>query len=123
MHCMRRKTLYKRQIKQILDLIKMVSKIVKVNKVSDRRLILAICDSDLVGKKFDDGKLQLDLTGEFYQGEEMDDEKIMCLLPKTYILNLVGKESVDFGVKHELVENKNIKKVKNIPHAQVMLLM
>ena len=48
--------------------------IVKKHVTQDRRLLLAICDSSLKGKKFVVGEKQLDLTSGFYAGEEMGED-------------------------------------------------
>ena len=100
----------------------MAPKIIKIHKLSDGRVMLAICDPNLLGKKFEEGKLQLDLSSDFYKGEEMDDEKILGYVDRTYIINLVGEESVDFGIRNMLIEKKSIIVVKGVPHAQVMLM-
>lgn len=43
--------------------------IVKMHKTQDNRIVLAVCDNDLLDKKFEEGKMQLDLTSYFYKGE------------------------------------------------------
>ena len=48
--------------------------IVKVH--SDKnRLIVAVCDNEVFGKKFYEGELQLDLSSDFFKGEEMKEEE------------------------------------------------
>ena len=44
--------------------------IVKIHN-NEGRLILAICDKDILGKKFVEEKKQLDLSSGFYKGEQM----------------------------------------------------
>lgn len=100
----------------------MTPKIVKIHKLSDGRVMLAICDSNLLDKKFEDGKLQLDLSSDFYRGEEMDDEKILSYVKRTYIINLAGEESIDFGIKYKLIEKNIVVVIKKVPHAQAMLV-
>ena len=39
-------------------------------------LLLVVTDKEIIGKQFTEEKLQLDLSKEFYQGEEMEKEKI-----------------------------------------------
>ncbi len=39
--------------------------IVNIHKTSDGRRIIAVCDSELIGKKFEEHNLQLDLTSNF----------------------------------------------------------
>ena len=44
--------------------------IVKIHKMPDGRSVIAVCDSNLLGKKFEEKNLQLDLTADFYKGSE-----------------------------------------------------
>ena len=36
------------------------------------------------------------------------------------IVNMVGKKSVNFGIKIGIIDSKNVIKIKNIPHAQAV---
>jgi len=49
--------------------------IVKIHKSRERK-ILAVCDNELFGKKFEEGKLRLDLSSEFYDGEEVQEKNL-----------------------------------------------
>ena len=53
--------------------------LVKVHKNTEGQILLAICDDDLIGKKFEEGNLQLDLSSDFYKGEEKSEDEIMDL--------------------------------------------
>jgi len=94
---------------------------VKIHK-SFNGIVVAICDKELIGKKFEQGKLQLDLTTSFYKGEEMPEQEIIEILKKSYIVNLVGKKSVDFGLKNKIINKENIKKIAKIPFCQCMIV-
>jgi len=95
--------------------------IVKVHKTQDGRKIVAICDNDLIGKKFEEKNLQLDLSADFYKGEEKSEEEIIELIKGSYMVNIVGKKSINLAVKLGIMDKKNIIKIKKIPHAQVIL--
>lgn len=95
--------------------------IVKVHKTADGRVVVAICDSKLVGKKFDEGKLQLDLSSNFYRGDERSEDEIGQLVKDPCIVNLVGEESIGWAVKVGLVEKKDIIKISNVPHVQAIV--
>ena len=95
--------------------------IVKIHKTSDNRKIIAVCDKDLIGKKFEEHGLQLDLTSDFYKGEEKKEQEILELFKTAYIVNLVGKKSVELGRKTGVVDKKNIIKIKGVPHVQALL--
>lgn len=95
--------------------------ITKVHKTPDGRKIVAVCDNDLIGKKFEEKNLQLDLSSSFYNGEEKSEEEIIELIKGSYIVNIVGEKSINLAVKLGIVDKKNVIKIKKIPHAQVIL--
>ena len=92
--------------------------IVKIHKTPDKRMILAVCDKELIGKKFEQEGLQLDLNSDFYKGEEKTEEEILNLFKQAYIINLVGKKSIMLGSKQGII--KEVIKIKEIPHAIVL---
>jgi len=96
--------------------------IVKKHKTRDGKLILAICDSDLIGKRFEQGKLQLDLTTDFYKGEEKSESEILLMIQQAYILNLVGEKSVKLALKQGLIDETHILNIQGIPHAQCVIV-
>ena len=97
--------------------------IVKQHVTRDKRLLLAVCDSDLKGKKLEQDNIQLDLASDFYKGEEMDQEQVIKLMKCASMVNLVGEESVELGIKAGIIEKSHIIKVQGIPHAQGMVVM
>lgn len=99
-----------------------VKMIVKIHSTHDGKKIVAICDNNLLGKRFVEGNKQLDLTGDFYRGEEKGEKEIMQLLSNAYVVNFVGVGSVGFGKRIKIVSSENVIVVDNIPHAQVILL-
>lgn len=90
----------------------------KIHKTPEGRIIVAVCDTELIGKKFSDGDVQLDLTTGFYQCEELEEEEIGDLVRNAYIVNLVGEKSVALGLKEGVIEESNIIRIQNIPHAE-----
>ena len=85
---------------------------------SQHHIVLAVCDSDLLGKKFEENNIQLDLTADFYKGKEETDEKIIVLMKAASIMNFVGKKSVGLAVKEGVINKDTVRKIKGIPHAQ-----
>ena len=84
-------------------------------------LILIITDKDIVGKVFEEGNKQLDLTSKFYSGTEKSIEEVRELISNAYILHLTGKDSVALGVELNLVEKERIIWINDIPHAEVLI--
>ena len=96
--------------------------IAKLHKTLEGRTILAVCDSDIIGKRYEEGELQLDLTSGFYRGEEMDEARIKGYFKVVHVVNLVGENAVELGIKEGLVDKDHIMKVDGIPHAQCSIV-
>ncbi|MBI2668792.1 DUF424 family protein [Candidatus Woesearchaeota archaeon] len=82
--------------------------------------LIIVTDSDLLGKRFEEKRRQLDLTKDFYQGEEMNKPEAQRRMEKAQHLHLTGKEAVALGVEMDLVDSKQILYVQNVPHAEVV---
>jgi hypothetical protein len=95
--------------------------IVKIHKRDDRA-ILAVCDSDLIGRKFSEGDRQLDLTSDFYKGEERDDKDVGDLMRNADIVNLVGPKAVAIGIQEEVITKDHVMTIAGIPHAQASII-
>ena len=89
------------------------------------RDVIAICDEDLLGKKFEEGKFQLDVKESFYNGEKKDTSQIAELLlhekTEDATFNIVGEESVNAAIKAGIVTKQGIKTIQGIPFALVLL--
>lgn len=89
------------------------------------RAVVAICDSDLIGKKFEEGIKQLDIRENFYKGEEMSYKETIELMRREYkedsTFNIVGKESVKAAEEAGLINKKFVKKIKGIPYVLVLV--
>lgn len=96
-----------------------------VNIIKDYRDIVAICDSDLIGKKFEQDKFQLDLTGTFFQGKETSKENTIKIMQdmkrEDATFNIVGKKSVQAGIQAGIISKEGIKKIQDVPFALVLL--
>jgi hypothetical protein len=89
------------------------------------RTVVALCDSELLGKKFDEGKRQLDVRETFYKGDKVNEEqavnilRIQAMEDATY--NIVGKKSIDAALKAGIITKKGIAKIKDIPFALILM--
>jgi len=94
--------------------------IVKKHRTQDGRLLLAVCDSELLGKVFEEGERQLDLGSDFFNGEEIDENAVLELMNLAYMINIVGKKSVDLAIQNDFVSKEQVLTVQDIPSAQVV---
>ena len=95
--------------------------IVKIHK-KDEKTIMAVCDSDLIGRIFEDNELQLDLSSDFYKGEQKNEKEVGDLIRNSDSVNLVGEKSIQIGLNEGIIEKKDVKFIQKIPYAQVTIL-
>ena len=93
---------------------------IAVKHIKEGRLVLALCDDDILGKIFEEGKKILDLSSKFYKGEKHSEEEILKYLKESYVVNAAGEKTILFLIKNNLVEKESVKKINNIPYAQVI---
>lgn len=89
-------------------------------KQSQFGLLVVVTDADIIGKKFEEGRLQLDLTKKFYQGEMKSKEETKQMMMTARHVHLTGKGAVAIGVEMELVNPKKIIFIDKVPHAEIM---
>lgn len=87
---------------------------------NEGRLILAICDKDLLDKTFEDSTGILNLKSGFYKGDDVSDNIIIDLFKKAYIINAVGAKSVALLVKEKMILSEQVKQMKKVPYVQIM---
>ena len=89
------------------------------------RDVIAICDSDLIGKKFEQGKFQLDVKETFFRGEEVSERELIDLIEdyakEDATFNIIGEKSVKSAIKAGIINKKGVKKINNIPFALVLV--
>ena len=78
---------------------------------------MAVCDPDIKGKKFEDDERQLDLSTNFYDGEEKTEEETARLFKACYQMNLSGTKSVSLGISEGIIDESHVIEIAGVPHA------
>lgn len=91
---------------------------VKIHVSKDRNIV-GICDEGLVGKKFSEKNLELDISERFYKGEILNEEETTKIMVTSKNLNITGKKSIALAIKCKAIDKAHVIKIQNIPHAQV----
>ena len=84
--------------------------------------VLAVCDKELIGKTLSEKEICFTVSEKFYKEKEIHESKLREMLKEFDNINLIGKKSVGIALNEGLVEEKNIIKIKNIPHIQIFKL-
>lgn len=85
-------------------------------------LLVSVCDRDLMGETFENGKFTLTVSEEFYGGEEADEERVASSLSRASVANLVGERSVSLAIERGHVEEANVLDLDGTLHAQFLRL-
>ncbi len=89
------------------------------------RDVVAVADTELIGKKFEEGKFQLDVRENFYKDKEVTKEELINLLQEQAqedcTFNIVGKESIQTAIEAGLITKKSISHIAKIPFALTLV--
>ena len=92
---------------------------IKIHK--SYRTVVALSDTNLIGKNFESGIYQLNITESFYKGEEISKEEAVKILRKQRIedatFNIAGHEAVKTAIEAEIISENSIGKIQDIPYA------
>ena len=89
----------------------------------NRDVLLAACDKELLGKKFEENGLIIDVKEEFYNGKEVNADSLSQLLDEVTIANLVGDKVVSVAKKKNLISEEGVLVVQGVPHAQIFRML
>lgn len=89
------------------------------------RNTIAICDTALLGKSFEEGQKCLTLNEHFFKGEEKTEKEVLEILSRgseeDYTFNIVGEESVKAALKSGIIKPEGIIRIQGIPIALILL--
>lgn len=96
-----------------------------VRIIDSYRYVVAVCDSDLLGKRFEEGRFQLDVKESFYKGDEKSESEIIEILKDMKIedasFNIVGKKSIKAALKAGIINEEAISEIQGVEFALVLL--
>lgn len=84
--------------------------------------VVAVCDSDLLGKTLEDENCAIEISQKFYGGELVNEEKVTSIIQKERNLNLVGKNIINLCLELEIITKDHIFLINDIPHVQLIEL-
>jgi hypothetical protein len=86
-------------------------------------LLVGACDEKLLGKKFEEGKFQIEVKKEFYGGKLVTSDVLITYLENATIANLVGQETIKCAIEAGIIDSACVIKIKGIPHAQMVRML
>lgn len=96
-----------------------------VKIIKSCRDVVAVCDKELLGKKFEEGNLQLDVKENFYSGKECSEKQVIEIIQRMSdedaTFNIVGKKSISAALKAGIIVEEGIKEIQSVPFALVLI--
>ena len=85
-------------------------------------VLVAVCDEDIVGKKFKEGDLRIEIREEFYGKESYDEEEVKRALKQATIANISGEKAVKLAIELGIVDESRVLKIGECWHAQMVVM-
>jgi hypothetical protein len=96
-----------------------------VNIIKSYRNVVAVCDKELLGNRFEEGKFQLDVKENFFKGKEVSEEEALEIMKNMKLedstFNIIGKKAVNTALKAEIITKDGVGKIADIPFALVLM--
>ena len=93
--------------------------ILKIHE-SDKGPLVAICDSDILGKVFEQNNFILDIDEDFFGGDIANEKKILDSIKTAYTLNASGNKIVDFLLSKNIIEKSQVKTIDNVKYVIIL---
>ncbi|MDM7935434.1 MAG: DUF424 family protein [Methanothrix sp.] len=83
-------------------------------------VLVAVCDCDILGRRFVDGVLHIDVKADFFGEDPASEEEVEAALSRATIANLVGSRTVEHAIRLGYIERENVLFIDGIPCAQMV---
>lgn len=89
---------------------------------SGNEVLIAVCDCDLMGRKFCEGHLHVEIQPGFFGEKKATSHEVEDALAKATIANLVGEKAVGQAIRLGYVAHENVLVIEGVPCAQMVLM-
>ena len=86
-------------------------------------LLVSVCDEACLGETYVEDPVRLEVTEEFYGGEEAveaDDAAVVDGLTRADVANIVGREAVSVAIEAGIIDEDRVLDVDGTRHAQLL---
>jgi len=91
----------------------------KIHRSAGENEVLAIADSEHIGKTLRRNGIEFVVSEKFYRGEEVSEEELRRKLHEFTNINLVGEKVVSIAIEEGLASEEQVIKIGGIKHLQV----
>ena len=82
--------------------------------------LIAVCDCDIMGKKFAQGHLKIDVSPDFFGGEKASCSEVEAALAAATMANFVGCKTVEHAISLGYVERDCVLSIDGVLYAQMV---
>ena len=97
-------------------------KVMEVDDAAGVKIVVAVCDRELLGRKFSEGEVVLDVNRDFFEGFIAGIDEALHYLENAFTAMLVGEKIVSEAIKAGLIHPDAVLKVSGIPYAHIVRL-
>jgi len=83
-------------------------------------VLIAVCDFDILGKKFAEGHLCIEVSSDFFGRELASGPQVEAALCRATMANLVGCRVVEHAIRLGYVERENVLSIEGVLCAQMV---
>lgn len=87
---------------------------------SGRRVLLAVCDMEVLGKQLKQGQTRFHISEKFYKGPLVSVDEAIDLIQQSTIINIVGSRMVRKAIEKGLVHPDAVIEIDGVLHAQII---
>ncbi len=80
---------------------------------------VALCDKELLGKKFSEDDLTLDIDPDFFGGKPAAIKEIKDTIETAQSANIIGNEIISKLLQHRIIPSSGIKTIDKIKYAHI----
>ena len=85
-----------------------------------RETLIAVCDSDILGEKFKEGHLCIEVSPDFFGDEKATGSEVEAALRGATMANFVGCKAVEHAIRLGYVERENVLSIDGVLYAQMV---
>jgi len=85
-----------------------------------RETLIAVCDSDILGEKFKEGHLCIEVSPDFFGEEKATGSDVEMALLQATMANFVGCKAVEHAIRLGYVERENVLSIDGVLYAQMV---
>jgi hypothetical protein len=82
-----------------------------------------ICDKELIGTKVSEGKLEVNISKDYFGEQVVGEEDAAKLLTSCSVANLVGKRIVGKAVGMKLASKLSVRMISGVPFLMIFKFM